>query len=1000
MPEPINLDQTQPLPPPPPAVFARYRLKTELGRGGMGVVWRAEDTKLRRDVALKFLPDLVVRDREAMADLAAETRRCLELTHPNIVRVHDLVEEGARAAISMEFVDGPSLAERKLGQPDRCFTVELLAPWIAQLCSALDYAHTKVRIVHRDLKPLNLLVNTDGDLKVVDFGIARSLLLSGTRLSLDVRSTSVSLGYVGPQQLLGEPAAVADDIYSLGATIYELLTSKPPFYEGDIITQLREVVPPTMTARRAALGANARDAIPPEWEATVAACLAKKAGDRPRTAGEVAARLGFPLSGNTRFIDTPSLNSTARATDVTRPPFAAASLPTKKSRATLIAGGTVAVAGIILAAIFWPRGPSEENRSALTAAVRPGKPATPGPTPQPEPPPAPAPEFVVTVNPPDAGARVWLGKESNREVPDDGRLPFTAIPDGEHDLTVQASGYQPYTNRVRVTGGRGTAEVTLVPVFGAVQVVARPGTLVSAVDGRGREKTLGTVPASGTLRVDNVLTVGTYLLEFEHQDCAVAQQANTVVAAGRVARVAPVQTALPGELHVFSVPDGAEVSINGAKVGVTPATVPNQASEQPLAVEVFLGGYRREKRTVTLTPKQTQTLSVGALTLESGAIEFRAGAAELRLPRATVRVDGHEVPLKNGRVDGLEVGPRVVEILHPDYEPWKQTVAVPDRQPVRVPVKLVPKPGELTLAVSGPAAYTLTANGKPVAVKTNRATLPAAEELALEIAAKGFKTARHTLTLPIHGKQTLALALEKIAIPETGQPWTVPELGLTLLPVAAGTFAMGSDTGDPTERPLTQVTMTKPFWLGKTEVSQREWTALMGGNPSRFKGEDLPVENVSWTEAMDFCRKLTERERAADRLPPGYIYTLPTEAQWEYACRAGQTGEVATDIIDAAWHEQNSGATTHAVGTRKANAWGFHDMQGNAWEWCADWYADKLKGGSVSDPKGPAAGTNRVRRGGSFVIKPAFFRFTLRGKSEPDYRMFNIGFRLALAPGA
>ena len=175
----MDLDKTQPLPAQTRADFSRYRLKAELGRGGMGVVWRAEDTKLHRDVALKFLPELVVRDREAMADLAAETRRCLDLTHPNIVRVYDLIEEGDRAAISMELVNGGSLAERKLAQPERCFSTAAIAPWIAQLCSALDYAHTKVRIVHRDLKPLNLLLNAEGDLKVVDFGIARSLLKRG-----------------------------------------------------------------------------------------------------------------------------------------------------------------------------------------------------------------------------------------------------------------------------------------------------------------------------------------------------------------------------------------------------------------------------------------------------------------------------------------------------------------------------------------------------------------------------------------------------------------------------------------------------------------------------------------------------------------------------------------------------------------------------------------------------------------------------------------------------
>jgi formylglycine-generating enzyme required for sulfatase activity len=976
----MNLDQTQPVPRPDSTVFARYRLKSELGRGGMGVVWRGEDTKLQRDVALKFLPDFVVRDREAMSDLAAETRRCLALTHPHIVRVYDLVEEGNRAAISMEFVDGPSLAERKLRQPDRCFSVDTITPWIAQLCSALDYAHSKVRIVHRDLKPFNLLVNSEGDLKVVDFGIARSLSASETRLSHEAKSSTVSLGYVGPQQLLGEPAAVSDDIYSLGATIYELLTGRPPFYDGDVITQLREVVPPKMTARRAALGASSRHPIPPAWEETVAACLAKKAENRPASAAEVAARLGFPLGGTSSFLDPASLKKPATAVAA--------------SRARLRLGlAAAAIVALVAGGILWLK--YDPAEPAVVTLAKKSAPATAVPTP---PPPAPAPAFVVTITPPDVAARVWLGKEADKLVPDSGRLGLAGLPDGDFDLTVQATGYQTHTSKVHVADGRGEAAVTLVPVYGLVQFIARPGTLVTAVDARGHEKKVGVVPPTGPLKVDRVLTVGTYLFELAHPDCADIDLPNTALVAGRMTTISPPQTPLPGELRVFSEPDGAEVLINGVKVGVTPATATKVPSEKALAVEIYLPGYRREKRTVTLKPNEAQPLNAGALTLESGSVALRVGNEDFRIPRATARVDGHEVPLKGNRLDGLEVGSREVEILHPDFEPWKQTVTVKDHQVTPVVVKLVPKPAEVTLAVTGAPGYTLTANGKPIAVKNGRATVPANEEVTLEVSAKGFRTDRRKVTLPARGKHSVTLALEKVAQPEVAHPWTVPELGLVVLPVEAGTFSMGSENGDPSERPLTRVTLTKPFWLGKNEVTQKQYAAITGTNPSRFKGDDLPVENVSWADAMEFCRKLNDREKAADRLPAGYAYTLPTEAQWEYACRAGATGDNPADIATNAWHEGNSAATTHPVATKPANAWGFHDMLGNVWEWCSDWYVDKHKGGAVTDPKGNPNGSVRVRRGGSYIFKPGLISYSTRGKGEPEFRTYNLGFRLALAP--
>jgi formylglycine-generating enzyme required for sulfatase activity len=227
----------------------------------------------------------------------------------------------------------------------------------------------------------------------------------------------------------------------------------------------------------------------------------------------------------------------------------------------------------------------------------------------------------------------------------------------------------------------------------------------------------------------------------------------------------------------------------------------------------------------------------------------------------------------------------------------------------------------------------------------------------------------------------------------------VPDLGLTLMPIAAGTFVMGHDSGDTNERPLTRVTLTKPFWLGRTEVTQREWKALMGETDrSYFKDSNLPVQNVSWDEAMEFCRKLTATERRADRLPAGYIYSLPTEAEWEFGCRAGTTNEFSGKIGEMAWHEGNSGNTPHAAATLAANAWGLHDMHGNVWEWCADFYQEKLKGGSVSDPAGPANSAYRVRRGGSWVISAGLLRSSIRGRAEPDYRNYNLGFRIALVP--
>jgi formylglycine-generating enzyme required for sulfatase activity len=224
--------------------------------------------------------------------------------------------------------------------------------------------------------------------------------------------------------------------------------------------------------------------------------------------------------------------------------------------------------------------------------------------------------------------------------------------------------------------------------------------------------------------------------------------------------------------------------------------------------------------------------------------------------------------------------------------------------------------------------------------------------------------------------------------------------GIRLVPIPAGAFMMGSPATErgrqDDEGPQTRVTLTKDFFLGSTCVTQGQWTAVMGSSPSLFKGDTLPVDSVTWDDAMAFCEKLTERERVAGRLPEGYALTLPTEAQREYACRAGTTGPNAGNLDAMAWYNVNSEGTSHPVGTKQPNAWGLFDLQGNVWEWCADWYAS-YSGGAVTDPAGPASGSNRVLRGGSWFNSAALCRSARRYDRRQGFRADFVGFRVALS---
>lgn len=226
-------------------------------------------------------------------------------------------------------------------------------------------------------------------------------------------------------------------------------------------------------------------------------------------------------------------------------------------------------------------------------------------------------------------------------------------------------------------------------------------------------------------------------------------------------------------------------------------------------------------------------------------------------------------------------------------------------------------------------------------------------------------------------------------------------LNLELVWIGAGAFTMGSAAEEPernkAEGPRMLVTLTKGYWLGKTEVTQAQYEAVMGTNPSTLKtsGPDAPVDRVSWIDAMAFCRKLTEQEGTAGHLPEGYAFTLPTEAQWEYACRAGTTGSYVGEPDAMAWHKNNSGETTHPVGTKKPNAWGFYDMSGNVLEWCLDWYGD-YPGGAVADPTGPERGYYRMARGGSWRTDARQGRSAARSGGSAGRLDYTLGFRLAL----
>ena len=271
-------------------------------------------------------------------------------------------------------------------------------------------------------------------------------------------------------------------------------------------------------------------------------------------------------------------------------------------------------------------------------------------------------------------------------------------------------------------------------------------------------------------------------------------------------------------------------------------------------------------------------------------------------------------------------------------------------------------------------------------------------------------------------KKAMVIALiTVVAAVSFGQAGAVPD---GFVRVEGGTFQMGSNDGENKEKPVHTVTV-KSFYIGKYEVTQKEWTAIMGSNPSYVKGDNLPVERVSWYDAIEYCNLLSEKEK----LTPAYTinknqkdwnnkskldslkwtvrwnrnangYRLPTEAEWEYAAKGGNgspgnyTYAGSNNIDEVAWWTENRAGSTQEVGTKKPNGLGLYDMSGNVFEWCWDWFGDYPRR-AQTDPIGASSGYNRVYRGGSWSPSVRGVRSADRGNNTPTYRFLIVGFRVA-----
>lgn len=660
-------------------VFTHFTLKRLLGQGAMGMVWLAHNGNLNREVALKFLPQVLAGDNIVLDELRRETLRCLDLSHHHITRVYGLElgdsgtgASGKMAAIHMEYVDGPTLRElmhKRVAEEGRppIFEVREISAWVDQLCDALHYAHTKAKLAHRDLKPSNVMINSRGELKLADFGVARKIVDNLAQVTNLVVGTGTT-AYMSPQQMNGGVPHPTDDVYSLGATIYELLTSKPPFFSGDMRHQVSQVQAPTMTERREQLGFTDCEPIPDVWESTVAACLAKSPEERPQSCEEVAKLLkGEPLPVVVAAAAAFDKKGPATQRPTTRPAQLAARGPApvpepepQKSFPLMpVVAGVVVLLALVGGGIWW-KGQAGKGGPAPVAPVTPG-PAT---KPPPEPPAAPQFGSLAVISEPAGAEVIFDGKKIIRTP-----TTLTNIQTGAHTLLFRLPNHEDEIKEVALTNaGLLEVKVVLKRLTGQVSLESKPDksdfVLKNAAD--------GAEVARGQTPFKTNLATGRYTVTLKRPDHADRVE-NLTVEQGASAQVS--YEFPQGAMDLRSTPPGLAFEIIKDGKAIMAGVTPTNFTDLPAGsyrVSIRRDGYQPFDDTVAvlkgiLTPinwNSTDNIVRGAFSLTTSPTNASA-VIEGQAPRFTPALFTSLTPGKYSvsfQLDGFDPAKQEIEV--------------------------------------------------------------------------------------------------------------------------------------------------------------------------------------------------------------------------------------------------------------------------------------------------------------------------------------------------
>ena len=586
----------------------------------------------------------------------------------------------------------------------------------------------------------------------------------------------------------------------------------------------------------------------------------------------------------------------------------------------------------------------------------------------------------VIINSEPEGADVYIGIDDN-SLECVGQTPFQKkYQYGRYSFSLRKNMYHSVQSFFDLNESRIQTTIALEPAFGKMHVTSTPPGARVTIEGIDGDFT--TPFTSGNLASGDY-KVRLFLAKYSPSTRTVT------IADGQTAELAVAMAANFAPITINSLP-GAQISINGSVVGT--GSVTQELGEGIYDISVTLKSHREAKKQVEVVANQPQTITLNPTPIY-GSLAIMTTPYD-----ADVTIGGKNYGKTPIDINQLLVGEYDVVLSKPGCATVSKHVTIAEKQMANIEATL---PQGRRVNFSGTDGATLKIDGVAVGM------LPCSQEVAFGSHTvrieQGGKSAEKQLTVEqgageVDFRISLGVLNPRWAASVTASQRSVLErLVENMVKVEGGTFTMGASKeqgkdADSDEGPAHQVTLSD-YYIGKYEVTQEEWEAVMGTNPSYFKGDDRPVEKVSWDDCQEFIRKLNSLT--------GLNFSLPTEAQWEYAARGGNRSlgykySGSKNLKDVAWYEKNSGNETHPVGQKQANELGLYDMSGNVWEWCSDWKGS-YSSNSQTNPTGAASGSYRVERGGSYYFGAWNCRVSNRRCNAPDGRGSFLGLRLAVA---